>query len=225
MLQPRWRRWYWRRRGVEASLEKLWVAPPAARTNWRDADLLVCDAEMSSLDSKEGELLSLGWVALDSGRIQLASASHLLLKAKTSVGHSAVIHQLRDCELVDGLSAPEAMQQFFDAARGRVLVFHNASLDVAYLNKLCVQHYSAPLCMPYLCTLRMEQQRLLRRDHPIAPADLMLAHCRSRYGLPAYTAHNALCDALATAELLLAQASHWGREQGISLGQLGLRYS
>ena len=134
MLQPWWRRWYWRRRGVEPLLDELWVAPPAPGANWRDVDLLVCDAEMSSLDSAAGELLSLGWVAIDGGRIELASARQVLLKAERSVGQSATIHQLRDCELADGLSAPDALQQFFHAAQGRVLVFHNASLDVEYLD-------------------------------------------------------------------------------------------
>jgi DNA polymerase-3 subunit epsilon len=41
---------------------------------------------------------------------------------------------------------------------------------------------------------------------------LRLAECRSRYNLPAYPAHNALMDALAAAELLLAQLDHKGKK-------------
>lgn len=41
-------------------------------------------------------------------------------------------------------------------------------------------------------------------DTALVRGDLTLAGCRVRYGLPDYPAHNALVDALATAELLLA---------------------
>ena len=57
---------------------------------------------------------------------------------------------------------------------------------------------------PWLCTLRLEQQRLARREQPLQRGELTLATCRRRYQLPDYPAHNALWDALATAELLLA---------------------
>ena len=44
----------------------------------------------------------------------------------------------------------------------------------------------------------------MRREQPIRQGELTLAACRARYHLPDYRAHNALGDALATAELLLA---------------------
>jgi DNA polymerase-3 subunit epsilon len=193
--------------------------------DWKDTHFLVVDAEMSSLDSAQGELLSLGWVEIREGRIALESAQHLLVKAQQSVGQSATIHHLRDCELETGLPVEEAVKQFLSAARGHVLVFHHVSLDVAYLDKLCLQLFSAPLCMPYLCTMRMEHRRLLRRDRIIGAGDLTLGSCRARYGLPDYPAHNALSDALATGELLLAQASHWSQGKHMSLRQLGVQYS
>jgi DNA polymerase-3 subunit epsilon len=46
-----------------------------------------------------------------------------------------------------------------------------------------------------------------RRDQPIKQGELKLSALRSRYNLPRYTAHNALIDACATAELMLAIGS------------------
>ena len=46
-----------------------------------------------------------------------------------------------------------------------------------------------------------------RRAIPVKPGDLNLGRVRSAYGLPRYTAHNALNDAFATAELMLAIAA------------------
>ena len=46
-----------------------------------------------------------------------------------------------------------------------------------------------------------------RRDVPVHHGDLQLGKLRARYNLPRYTAHNALIDACATAELALAIAA------------------
>ncbi len=62
--------------------------------------------------------------------------------------------------------------------------------------------------MPTVDTLLLEEAILRRKDAPIMPGDLRLQACRERYNLPNYPAHNALVDALATAELLQAQAQH-----------------
>ena len=44
-----------------------------------------------------------------------------------------------------------------------------------------------------------------------------LDDCRERYGLPRYGAHNALTDAIATAELWLAQMSHMQKKEALRL--------
>jgi DNA polymerase-3 subunit epsilon len=49
---------------------------------------------------------------------------------------------------------------------------------------------------------------------------LTLAKCRERYHLPSYSNHNALSDAMATAELLLAQITAMGSGSNILLSQL-----
>lgn len=165
---------------------------------------------MSSLEVADGELLSLGWVCIENGTIALESARHYLIKAENSVGQSAAIHQLRDCELRDGYTELEVLEHLLVAAAGAVLVFHNAALDMAYLNRSSERYFSAPLLLPTVDTLALEHARLRRQDRVIKPGDLRLHECRNRYHLPPYPGHNALVDALATAELLIAQAKHRG---------------
>lgn len=204
---PAWlslKRWRWRRQ-ADPVLRRFWEAPlPKRGGDWRQAGFLVVDAEMSSLDPDQGELLSLGWVAVDRGAITLATARHLVIRASGSVGQSATVHRLRDCEVAYGVEPAAALDALLEAARGRVLVFHNATLDLAYLDRLCRRLYGAPMLQPNICTLLLEQRRLQRREQPVRQGDLTLAGCRARYQLPDYLAHNALGDALATAELLLA---------------------
>ncbi|MGL5147516.1 MAG: hypothetical protein ACRC7Q_08495, partial [Plesiomonas shigelloides] len=47
--------------------------------------------------------------------------------------------------------------------------------------------------------------RLLKAHAVVQQGSLRLGACRQRYGLPVYSAHTAMVDALGCAELLLAQ--------------------
>ncbi len=221
-MWPLWlRRLPYRRRVAGTALEHCWNGPwPSTGTDWRQVSFLVVDAEMSSLDVNQGELLSVGWVCIERGAIALATARHYLLKAEKSVGQSAAIHSLRDCELRDALPADQVFRLFLNAASGRVLVAHNAELDLAYLNRVSREAFDAPVLLPVVDTMRQEQALLTRRDQPIRPGDLRLQACRERYNLPTLPAHNALLDALATGELLIAMAAHRSVGQSFPLRNL-----
>lgn len=210
------------RRAAATPLAACWGKPaPRGRDKCQDTSFLVCDGEMSSLDPATGSLLSLGWVTIERSAIALTTARHALIAGQQAVGQSATIHHIHDRELLEGLPLAAVMQAFLHAAAGRVLVFHHAPLDLGFLNRASQQLYGAPLLLPVIDTLRLEQQQRERRGQPDAPGALSLASCRGRYGLPAHAAHNALQDAIATAELLLAQIAHRG--QGTSLRLRDLR--
>tara|TARA_R110002110_G_scaffold406421_1_gene626470 strand:- start:303495 stop:304169 length:675 start_codon:yes stop_codon:yes gene_type:complete len=224
MLGLRLRRLLYARRVANTALQRCWRKPlPSTGTDWRQISFLVVDAEMSSLDVNEGELLSVGWVVVENGAIALDSAAHYLVQAQRSVGQSATIHTIRDCELLDAISSVDIQARFLEAAAGRVLVFHNAALDLAYLNRLSRSQANAPILLPVVDTLLQEKALLERRGQPLHSGDLRLQACRDRYNLPAYPAHNALLDALATAELLLAMASHRSAGKPFALRQLMAR--
>lgn len=221
MLRVELRRalYFWRIGGTV--LQECWrTRLPSTGTDWRQVSFLVVDAEMSSLDVNEGELLSVGWVSVEKGSISLGSARHYLIKPTSSVGQSATIHHLRDCELHDALPGPEVLNYFLQAAAGRILVFHNAALDMAFLNRVSKRSFSAPILMPVVDTMMQEKKLLDRKGLPIHAGDLRLQACRDRYNLPQFPAHNALLDALATAELLVAQAKHRSRGKDFSIGHL-----
>lgn len=221
MWQLRLRRLAYRGRVAGTDLERCWQTPlPVTGRDWRQVSFLVVDAEMSSLDVNKGELLSVGWVAVEGGAIALDSACHHLVRPEKSVGQSAAIHSLRDCELSEAQSGAEVLAHLLRAAAGKVLVFHNAALDMAYLNRVSKGVFHAPILLPFVDTLLQEESQLRRRGQPIKPGDLRLHACRSRYHLPEYQGHNALLDALATAELLLAMAAHRSGGRHFTLRQL-----
>lgn len=216
----RLRRLAYFRRVARSALQICWQTPlPSTGTDWRRVSFLVVDAEMSSLDVREGELLSIGWVTVAGGAVILDSARHYLVQAQQSVGQSATVHNLRDCELSAADAGREVLTRLLLEAAGKVLVFHNAALDLAYLNRLSRQQFDAPLLLPTVDTL-VQEQALLGRRGGIKAGELRLCACRERYNLPAYQGHNALQDAIATAELLLAMAAHRSVGKHFPLRQL-----
>ena len=221
MWRLRMRRLLYQRRIAGTALQTCWQAPlPSTSSDWRKVSFLVADAEMSSMDASTGELLSVGWVLVENGSIDLGSAQHHLIQAENSVGQSATIHNLRDYDLVDANTRERALAHFLEAAAGRVLVFHNAVLDMAFLNKISRREFNAPILMPVVDTLLQEEKLLRRREHVLKPGELRLQGCRDRYGLPHFHGHNALLDALATAELLIALASRRSIGRSLTLAQL-----
>ena len=169
--------------------------------------LISVDLEMTGLDARQNQIIAIGWTQLDKGRLRFGCNRHLLVKAQQSVGHSAAIHELLDCEVAAGVPLETALQALFEAARGRVWLFHYAKLDVDFLRRACISWAGVAPPFMVLDTMQMELLLRKRRDLPVQQGDLQLSRLRSSYNLPRYQAHNALIDACATAELLLAIAA------------------
>lgn len=185
---------------------QTWLSEPlpSSKVNAKQVDYLVVDLEMTGLEAQRDKIVSMGWVAINNGVIAVDTAQHLYIKLAGSVGQSATIHQIRDVDLSHGLSEPEALKILLSACKNRVVVFHGAWLDYSFLSVASKAIYKIPFLLPVVDTLQLEKQNYLKAGHPISAKDLRLAACRERYNLPFYPAHNALVDALATAELLLA---------------------
>ncbi|GMG87999.1 3'-5' exonuclease [Biformimicrobium ophioploci] len=206
MLRELWLQWQrrkWRARATHPLLQRLLVDPlPDGHFNERR--YVVADLETTSLSAAEGEIASIGWVAVEQGRVLLESARHFHIAVRDEVGQSAVFHQLTDTDLKQGVELQVALGHFLGAIRGSTLVFHNAQLDMAFLNDAVQALWGAPLLVPVEDTMQWQLQRLSRQMEVIPDGALRLFQCRARYGLPDAPAHDALGDAIATAELWLA---------------------
>ena len=179
--------------------------------------MISVDLELTGLDAKQNQIIAIGWTRIDHGRVLFSGNRHLLISAEQSVGHSAAIHELLDSDVAGGVSLESGLQELFEAARGRAWLFHHANLDVAFLQQAC--KLWAGIAPPFIVldTLRMELMLRKRRDIPVQHGDLQLSKLRASYHLPRYTAHNALIDACATAELLLAIAGRMDSSGSLKL--------
>jgi len=175
---------------------------------WQRAELLSVDLETTGLDAQCHEIVSFGWVVIKGGRIVVDSARHLIVQADAPMNQSAVIHGIFDSHMEEGVLLEHALTRFIQALSGRILVLHHAPLDLSFLRRAIQELFGVRLVVPVIDTMALERRRLAHRDIPIKPGMLRLAEVRARYGLCQYPSHNALTDAMATAELLLAITAH-----------------
>ena len=159
---------------------------------------------MTGLDSTRNRIVSIGWVEIDNNRVINGSAQHHLIRQRDiDLNESAPVHHIRHCELDEGMELHQAFDALLTSLAGRVLVLHHAPLDLSFIHPVCQQLYGTKLVTPVVDTLHIEQRRL-RRQGLGDTHSVRLHACRDRYNLPAYQSHNAVIDAIATAELWLA---------------------
>ncbi len=193
-------------------------------SSFNKAQLLCVDLEMTGLDPKNHEVISIGWVPIINGEIILSQARNLMVTPQKGVGDSATIHGIHDRDLTDALSLEEGIEQLLQAMQGRVLVAHHGALDISFLQQAAQKIYGHKLPFELIDTLLIEAKRLSRQGEHFDKQLLRLYPSCKRYGLPNGGAHNALADALATAQLLLAQVAAIGGGNRLTLKEI-MKYS
>ncbi len=182
--------------------------------------LLSLDFETSGLDSSKDHIVSAGYVVIERGEIQLSAATHELVRTeKLLTEESVVIHKITDDAASAGSPLDEVVGKLLQALAGRVMVAHNTKIELSFLTQACRDLYGISPRFPAIDTMRIARQWLERRNKEIEQGDLRLFNLRKRYGLPMYQAHNALTDAIATAELLQAQIAHMDSSKCLPLKQ------
>ena len=218
-------RLHWSKRHAQGALRDYLNHPlPNSAQDYRQASYLVLDLETTGLDATRDEVISVGMVAIDHWRVKLSTAQHLLVKPQGSVSDSAVYHGIVDGQLVDANPFEAVLPSVLAALQGRVLVAHGASIELGFLGAACQRLYGGNLVVPTVDTMRLGM-RLYRLENTsenmtLPEGSLRLHTLGEKFGLPAHPAHNALNDAVATAELFLAMASHLAGNQPLPVRRL-----
>lgn len=176
---------------------------------WDEPTYWALDLETGGLDVRRDPIVAVGMVPLRRGAIRLAEAYRTLVRPERGAAldpEAVKAHQLLWGEVSAGPPLAEVLPEVERRLRSGVLLVHHAPLDVALLRRdfeRCGLRWPAP---PVVDTAR-----LVRRLESIEQAGLPrqqgaanLGRARRGRGLPAYQAHDALTDAIATAELFLS---------------------
>ena len=173
-----------------------------------DAPLAALDFELDGL-RRGAHVLQAGWVGLDRGAIDLATARRIDIRSMRQLDDDAVtVHGIGEQRARSGAALREAVELFLREFAGKIIVAHGASVEREAIARISKSALGMAIPVITICTLELE-----RRLHPhlTGPDAYRLAQTRKRYNLPAHDEHDALADAIAAAELLLAQLSRMPR--------------
>jgi DNA polymerase-3 subunit epsilon len=196
-------------RSLPGALQDYLATPLVAkRTQCDDLTIVALDLETTGLDPRKDKILSYGLVEIQHMTIRLETSRHQLIAIDEQIPEeSAVINQITDDQAATGIGIKPALHEILERLAGKVMLVHYAMIEQNFLSAVCEKLYGAPFIIPTIDTLVLAQRLFERRNHTVQAGDLRLFNLRPRYNLPNYKAHNALSDALATAELFLAMAS------------------
>jgi DNA polymerase III subunit epsilon len=193
-----------RLRRADAVTRVIFRSPP-----WDSVVYWSLDLETGGLDSKKDPILAVGMVPIRGGTIRLGESWRTLVRPERGSAitpGSVQAHQLVWSELQAAPPLGRVLPQIESRLREGVLLVHYGALDVTFLKRdFDLKRVAWP--DPKV----VDTKRLLLRNaqlrNPELTRDLVtlnLSRARSEYGLPDYQAHDALTDAVATAELFLA---------------------
>ncbi len=178
---------------------------------WDSVVYWALDLETGGLDPRTDAILAVGMLPIRERTIRIGEAYATLVRPDTgeSVNPlSITAHQLVWGEVRGAPPLEEVVPEIDARLRQGVLLVHHRSLDLKFLQRAFRRVGARWPKPPVVDTvdLLMEVARRAHRFRPELPADppaLNLSQARRLRGLPDYQAHDALTDALATAELFL----------------------
>jgi len=184
----------------------LWPSPA-----WDEVVYWSLDLEMGGLDPRRDPIVAVGMVPVRAGTVRLGESWQSLVRADGSRAISPAsvrAHQLVPGEVRAAPPLAEVVGEIDRRLGDGVLLVHQAAIDVRFLRRAFDEvrlRWPSPKVVDTVDLL----VKAARKERFIDPAaqerepELNLWAARARYGLPAYAAHDALTDAIATAELFL----------------------
>jgi len=178
---------------------------------WETLTYWSLDLETGGLDAKRDAILEVGMVPIRDGVVRIGDAYTSRVRPEPSFAVSAqsvAVHGLTPAELAHAPPLGEVLDAVDARLREGVLLVHHASIDEAFLRRAYKEQRRAwpkPVVLDTANLLFSLHARKSFLDPERTPGDpeLNLTAARRALGLPDYPAHDALTDAVATAELFL----------------------
>ena len=188
-------------------------------TPWREAALVAVDVETTGLDPQTDQVISFAAVPIDAGRVAPGRSVYGLVQPDREVPATSIeIHGIRPKDLTGAPEAGAAFETLADAVRGRDVIAHAAWIERAFLGGP-LRRYGIRMPRTLLDTSALWRLLTIERDHR-DPGTRQLGAIAEELGLPVHDPHHALGDALTTAQVFLALATHLERHGRTTVGNL-----
>jgi DNA polymerase III subunit epsilon len=172
------------------------------RGSWRRAEFAALDFETTGLDRRRDAVVSFGVVPVRGGRVVIGEAVHELVRPDVPASPESMrVHGILPGDLANARSLPEAGETLRRALDGRFLVTWFASVEIAFLRRMYGGRRS---WVHRTIDVRQMVIELERLDQDVRQS---LTSAAEHYGVPVTNPHEALDDAMVTAQLFLVVAA------------------
>jgi DNA polymerase-3 subunit epsilon len=182
-------------------LEHWRIQSSETRRSVGDARFVVIDVETSGLDPRVDRLIAIGAVTAEVGKIDLGNAFYAVLRQpESSSRDNILVHGIGETMQREGVEPAEALLAFLEFAGKSPLVGYHAAFDSAVIRRAMSEYLGEAFRARWI-DLAQLAPHLLPQD---------AARCRALddwlnlFHIEVFRRHDAIADALATAQLLLA---------------------
>jgi DNA polymerase-3 subunit epsilon len=179
------------------------------RGSWRKARLLCVDVELTGLDPETDEVIAFGAVPVEGGRIRAAGAIESMVAPARPHGGAEEIHGILPHDLDGAPPIEQALAPLAAAIAGTTPIAHAAWVERAFLGP-ALRRAGGRLPRHLIDTAMLYRLLGVVRDGR-DPGYRTLAQITEALGLPSHHPHQALGDALTTAQVFLVLATQLER--------------
>jgi DNA polymerase-3 subunit epsilon len=178
-----------------------------------ECDFVVLDTELTGLNPRRHEIISIGAVRVRNLRIVVGDNFHSYVHAvRPSLKESTLIHRITPEQLEVAPGLEEVLPKFIEFCDSSVLIGHYLQLDLTFINKATKKILGGRLQNPTIDCARLAQAHLAYLNRAgvkqISIDDtFQLSKLAREYGLPLFVPHDALEDAMQTAYLFIFLAA------------------
>ncbi|MDZ4200685.1 MAG: 3'-5' exonuclease [Gallionella sp.] len=183
-----------------------------------DTRCVVVDVETTGLNLMTDTLISIGAVAVTNGRIALGDSFYAVLQQReSSRRENILVHGISGSVQREGMEPTEALLDFLEFMGKSPLVAFHVTFDETMIRRALRQYLGLSFKHPWL-DLAYVMPALYP---PLAYSRRVLDDWIARFDIRLNARHNALADALATAQLLQVAAAQARKKHLV--GFTGLR--
>ena len=174
-----------------------------------DYTFVVLDTELTGLNRKKDEIISIGAVKIKNLQIDLGETFHRYIQPqKLDHTEATLVHRITPQQLKQAPSVDEVLPEFLSFVGTDLIVGHYIGLDMSFVHRETQRRYNGCLVNPCIDTIRMAQgyKRVMfghYHEEGSSSSRLGLHELSSEFNLPFFEAHDALEDAVQTAYLFL----------------------
>jgi DNA polymerase-3 subunit epsilon len=180
---------------------------PSGRLPWRSARYCAVDLELTGLDPRTDAIISFGAIPIEDGRARPGEAVEGKVRLERAMDEASIrVHGLRSVDLENAPELDVAIDPLLGALAGTIPVVHFAEVERRFLGR-ALRRQGLRLRHPIVDTSVLGAIWLHDRDGA-QPQRIMLSELAAALDLPAHQPHNALGDALTTAEIFIVLATH-----------------